>query len=156
MEQLITDLMNNKITLKTFVKDFKNTSNLNEEKVFNILNSYKDEDRSAIVLLILYYIFKFKFSFQNPFISFLNSIEDETDNDFNKEYLLHYLECNVAIFQIDHLYFIINNTEDEISITLPSNLQNDYQFCVNCNHDLYFEEQLQLESYEFYIISDIK
>lgn len=156
MEKLITDLMSNKITLTTFIKECKNITSFDEEKAIKALDVYQDEDRSAIVFLILYYIYKYRFTKQSPFISFLESIEDEIDNDFDKDCLFHYLNENITIFQIDHLYFIINNNEDSFSVTLPTNLQNDYQFCVNCNHDLYFEEQLQLESYEFYIISDIK
>lgn len=156
MEKLINDLMSNNITLSMFLKESVKIKEINEELIFKTLDTFEDEDRSAIVFLVLYYICKHHFTKTNPFISFLNSIEDETDNDFTKEYEFHYVEGNIIIFQIDHLYFIVNNSSDPVSVTLPSVLQNDYQFCVNCNHDLYFDEQLLVEPYEFYIISDAK
>ena len=63
---------------------------------------------------------------------------------------------STCVLLVMMLFFIINNQEEQANVLLPSNLQNDYQFCVNCNHDLYFKEQLILEPYEFYIISDAK
>ena len=82
--------------------------------------------------------------------------KDEIDNDFSQEIKFHHLVDNIIIFQIDHLYFIINNSIERIKVNLPNSLQNDYRFCVNCNHEIYFKDTLLLEPYEFYIISDIK
>lgn len=156
MEKLINDLMSNKITLTEFIYDCKKINKLCEESVIKTLDSYRDEDHSAIVYLILYYIYKHKFTSSNPFISFLDSIEDEIDIDYSKEVKYHYIDGNQVVFQIDHLYFIINNSSKALYITLPNELQSDYLFCVNCNHELYFEEKLLLESYEFYILSNEK
>ena len=156
MNKLLTNFMANSIDLNQFIEGLLKGQLCSEETIHQILESSNDEDHSAIAYLILYYIYKFPFKLNNPFISFLDSIEYETSNDFSKELKVHYLKENIMIFQIDHLFFIINNQEEQANVLLPSNLQNDYQFCVNCNHDLYFKEQLILEPYEFYIISDAK
>ena len=156
MDKHLKNFMDNKIDLNLFIKDIFKKTMCAEETIHKVLDSYQDEDHSSIAYLILYYIYKANFKTANPFISFLYSIEDETSNDFSKEIIFHYQEGNIAIFQIDHLFFIINNQEEQASVLLPSDLQNDYQFCVNCNHELYFKEQLLLEPYEFYIISDVK
>lgn len=157
MNELIIEFMENKITLSDFVEKLNIQShNIIDEEIHYLLNSYKDEDRSSLVYLILYFIYKHQFKDKTPFISFLDSIKDNTANNFNSEIIYHYLIDNVVIFQIDHLYFIVNNNLDPITVELPKDIQNGYQFCVNCNHELYFGEILILEPYEFYVISDDK
>jgi hypothetical protein len=156
MNKLLSKILATNINLSEFVNKLSGVSSMNEEDLHQLLESYHNEDQISIIYLCLYYIYKYNFLVEKPFIMFLNSIKDEIDNDFTKELKFHYQLNNVIIFQIDHLYFIVNYSDDSIKVTLPNNIQNDYQFCVNCNHELYFKEQLLLEPYEFYIISDIK
>ena len=156
MNKLLVELLSNNIKLSEFVEKLPNSSSILESDIHNLLDSYNDEDRTAIAYLCLYYISKINFKIKKPFIMFLDSIEDEIDNDFSQEIKFHHLVDNIIIFQIDHLYFIINNSIERIKVNLPNSLQNDYRFCVNCNHEIYFEDALLLEPYEFYIVSDIK
>lgn len=157
METLIKEFLGGKINISNFI-NFMNCNNytFDEERIISLLNKEDDEEKTSIIYLILYFIYKHKFKNSNPFIDFLDSIKDETDNDFAKDIVYCYLNENVAIFKIDHIYFIINNNDDSITVDLPEDIQDDYQFCVNCNHELYFGKTLHLESYEFYLISDVK
>ena len=85
-------------------------------------------------------------------ILFLDSILDETDNDFSKDVIYIKKDVNEVIFRIDQVYFIINSSSLPTNITLPKELQNNNHFCLNCNHELYFGESLHLDSFEFYLI----
>ena len=154
MKALLNDFVTNKINLVDFIKSIQTTKyTFNEQDIHNTLESYNDEEKSALAYLLLYYIYKYNFTIKNDFIYFLDSIKYETANDFNKDIKFHLVMDNVVIFQIDKIFFILNNNEDSITVTLPDSLKNDYQFCINCNHELYFKEHLVLESYEFYMIS---
>lgn len=157
MIELITSLLDNKITLESFINFIKNNHyDFNEDALCNLLDNNQNEEQSSIVYLLLYFVYKYSFFHQNDFLMFLDSIKYETDNDFSKDIIYIYNKENIAIFKIDHIYFIINNNDENININLPHDLQNDYQFCINCNHELYFGKTLMLESFEFYLISDVK
>lgn len=157
MEALLKEFLNNRVNIKEFINLLINNKyKVNENEIISLLDKENDEEKTSIVYLILYFIYRHQFVSSNPFLDFLDSIKSETENDFTKEIIYCYLHDNVAIFKIDHIYFIINNNDDSITVDLPTDIQNDYQFCVNCNHELYFGKTLHLESYEFYLISDVK
>ena len=152
MKTIISDFLRDKINLEEFINVVStNTLSINEE-TFDILNNYENIDKSSIAFLILYYIGKCKFSKENDFIFFLDSILDETDNDFSKDVIYIKKDVNEVIFRIDQVYFIINSSSLPTNIVLPKELQNNNHFCLNCNHELYFGESLHLDSFEFYLI----
>lgn len=154
MKALVNNFLEEKINLKTFITLIINNEFISDKSIYKVLDSHPNTDKSSITYLVLYYLKNYTFSQSNDFICFLESIRDEVDNDFNCCVIYHTLDDDIAIFIIDHVYFIINNNKVPTNIILPNELQNKYSFCVNCNHELFFEDKLLLDAYEFYIISN--
>lgn len=155
MLELIKDFIDLKYDAETFISlIIKNDINkFNPKKIVDLLDYCDNIDQSSIIYLLLYFIKKIKFeNIEHDFVDFLESIEYEADNDFNKEIEWVLKEKNFLIFSIDNVYFLINNSNRSTKLTLPKEMQNEELFCLNCNHELLFEETLNLEPYEFYLV----
>ena len=156
MLQLIIQLADSKINIETFVNLLINNEykTIDEVEISKYLDSLDNEDKSTIIFLILYFIGKLKFdSITNYTTEFFNSILDEIDNDLNDEVIWHLKNKEVLVFSINDVYFLINNNSDSFKLDLPNEIKEKTLFCLNCNHELYFDKSISLEPFEFYILT---
>lgn len=153
--KIIGEFLDNKCSLKTII-DYLNTNiTLDENAIAEAIFSRNENERRYLLIILLYFVKKTTFSnYDSPFIGFLNSISLETDNDFDQQIVWHLIDEEVTLFQIDHVYFILNNSNNEETIVLPDPIKNTHKICVNCNDSLKLGEKLKLQPVEFYMISD--
>ena len=70
----------------------------------------------------------------------------------NKEILFHIQEKNTFMYEKNNVLFIINNTNNTTSISLPITYQNSNLYCVNCGDDIVTTNNIEVYKYSFYII----
>ena len=88
----------------------------------------------------------------NMYMGFLREVKLSYKDDFNKDLELIKQTLNYEIVKLGNIYIILNITEADIEIPLPSELQNGTHYCVNCNDEVDFEDSCELYPYGFYII----
>lgn len=155
MKELLNNFLSLSADLETFTKiilkkEFKECS---EEEIVHILDANKNYDQVLIAYLILFFINKNKFdNFSNDYILFINNIVYESDINLDKDIIFYKSPKNTLSFSIDNIYFIINNNNSIYKIELPTNIKNKDLFCLNCNHSMHFNDDVSLDSYEFYVL----
>lgn len=90
----------------------------------------------------------------NMYLAFIKSILDTYQDSFKMQPLIEdYLMYQ--IYQYDKIYLIINTTNTNLSITLPTIIQDQVVYCVNCNDEIKVDKQLEIYPYGFYILEKI-
>lgn len=155
MKELLKSFLSLSTDIETFTniilkKEFKECS---EEEIVNILDANINYDQILIAYLILFFINKNKFvNLANDYTLFLNNIVYESNINLNKDIIFYKSKKNTLSFSIDNIYFIINNNNSICKIELPTNIKNKDLFCLNCNHSMHFNNEVSLDSYEFYVL----
>jgi len=152
MKQLLINFCNdnlslNDLYLKLKTYSYTNLMELNKE-IINHLDVLKQE-KLVIICLILSSIFAFDLS------NFSYSIHKFISQSIvlsNKEILFHIQEKNIFMYEKNNVLFIINNTNNTTSISLPITYQNSNLYCVNCGDDIITNNNIEVYKYSFYII----
>lgn len=152
MKQLLIDFCNDKLSLndlylKLKTYSYTNLMELNKEIInhLEILN----QEKLVIICLILSSIFTFDLS------NFSYSIHKFISQSIvlsNKEILFHIQEKNIFMYEKNNVLFIINNTNNTTSISLPITYQYSNLYCVNCGDDIITNNNIEVYKYSFYII----
>lgn len=88
---------------------------------------------------------------KNSFFKFLLSLVD-ANSDFFKQKILWYLTNNNAlIFEKGDFLFVMNNEEENVSLELPIEFQNQDLYCLNCNEEMHFGDTISVPNCTFYI-----
>ena len=100
-------------------------------------------------LLILWFIKHQDFTFNqsNLYINFIKDIVSE----ITKPNILSYNDDTI-ITKADNFYFIINHSNYELNIKLPSDIQNKTLYCYNCNDDINLKSSISLPEFSFYAL----
>lgn len=155
----ISDFVNNKIDLYTYVNFIKDYHISNQNDFTNFLETYDnnnmmDERMNAFLILWILKSKHFIFNKTNQYLNYLTSITNEMTNASINSIDISYLNytSNFLISKVNDFYFIINHSNKELDIPLINDLKNKTVYCFNCGDDLYFEESLTLPEYSFYAV----
>ena len=88
----------------------------------------------------------------NMYMGFLKMVLDEYADDMKKECELISTNLNYNIYKRHNVYMILNLSDIDINIPLPSALTNSTHYCINCNDDIELEDYVELYPFGFYLI----
>lgn len=152
MKQLLIDFCNDNLSLNSLYLKLKTYSyddliELNKEIIIHL--ETLNQEKLIIICLILNSIFNFDLS---NFSYNIHKFISQSILPSNKEILFHIQEKNIFMYEKNNVLFIINNTNNTTSISLPITYQNSNLYCVNCGDEIITDTTIEVYKYSFYII----
>ena len=137
----------NSLYLKLKTYSYDDLIELNKEIIIHL--ETLNQEKLIIICLILNSIFNFDLS---NFSYNIHKFISQSILPSNKEILFHIQEKNIFMYEKNNVLFIINNTNNTTSISLPITYQNSNLYCVNCGDEIITDTTIEVYKYSFYII----
>lgn len=143
-------------SIDTYIKQV-NLLTLDEvNEVYTILDTtFLDQRMHAIILLWLlkYKMIDLNTETRSPYLSYLRDLIDEEPIQSVKFLSISsYSIVARVITDQSHIYVLMNNSNDEITFTVPSGIANQVVYCFNCNDDMKLGLSLDIPEYSFYAL----
>lgn len=152
MNDLLYDFCHDIISLKELYLVLKtyNDSDLIE---FNriIIDKIDDYNKDKLMFICLLLNTIFNFDLSNFSYDIHNFISDSISLS-NDEIIFFLTDDNIFMYEKNSVLYIINNTNNIVSIVLPKEYQNSTLFCVNCGDDISINCTIDVYNLSFYII----
>lgn len=87
----------------------------------------------------------------NPYLSYLHDLlDDETIVSVKFLTIQPTLLVAKIMTSENQIYLFMNHSKKDISFHLPKEIANQTVFCLNCNDDMFLENDLDIPEYSFY------
>ncbi len=152
MKRLLIDFCNDKLSLNSLYSKLKtysydNLIELNKEIISHL--EVLDQEKLIIICLILSSIFNFDLS---NFSYSIHNFISQSLKPSNEEILFYIQDKDIFMYEKNDILFIINNTNNTTSISLPITYQNNTLYCVNCGDEIVTNTTIEVYKFSFYII----
>lgn len=151
-------LMNQFIKDDIYVDEFlKQINVLTKEEIAYIysIKETTDMDKKMhgifLVWLLKHQLIDLNQCENNPYLSYLHDLlDDETIVSVKFLTIQPTLLVAKIITSENQIYLFMNHSKKDISFHLPKEITNQTVFCLNCNDDMFLENDLDIPEYSFY------
>lgn len=156
LQQIIDDFIHNKYGIDEYLKQVNILNSDQISDIYNISETNLIDQRMHAT--IIFWLLKYKMMnlyncIDNSYLSYLKDLIDE---EMIQSVKFLSITANTLIARVitdmSHIYILINNSDDEISFSLPKEIANQNVFCFNCNDEIALGLSLDIPEYSFYAL----
>lgn len=156
-QEVLKDFLIRKISFRDFKEKFLSSFTY-ENELYLFLNNFDfskyDEDMVMLTYIYLFIICSYDISkcLDNDFTSFIKNVDSLYHSDILSN--LEIIDCKPSyeIYRKKSVMIIINTSSTEVLIPLPNAIKDSTKFCINCGDEIFFEKEISLYPFGFYLI----
>lgn len=156
LQEIINNFITNIYDIDEYIKQVNILNQEDVNEVYTILDTTSLDQRMHAILilwLLKYRMIGLNTKTDSPYLSYLKEL---IDGEILQSVKFLSISSHTLIARVitnkSHIYILINNSNDEITFTIPKEIANQTIFCFNCNDEMKLGLSLDIPEYSFYAL----